>query len=57
MYLFDQMNKVVQLLDKSKAMGDVIADVDSVHIGLPWAGIRAVLEACVDRRNTSNPVR
>ena len=52
-YLFDQVNKVVQLLDKFKAGGDVVANVDPVHVGLPWAGIRAILEVCVDRRNTS----
>ena len=42
-YLFDQVNKVVQLLDKFKAVGDVVANVDPVHVGLPWAGIRAIL--------------
>jgi hypothetical protein len=51
-YLFDQVNKVVQLLDKFKAVGDVVANVDPVHVGLPWAGIRAILEVCVDRKNT-----
>ena len=51
-YLFEQVNKVVQLLDKFKSVGDVVANVDPVHIGLPWAGIRAILEVCVDRRNT-----
>jgi len=43
-YLFEQVNKVVQLLDKFKSVGDVVANVDPVHIGLPWAGIRAILE-------------
>jgi hypothetical protein len=45
--LFDQVDKVVQLLDKFKAVGDVVANVDPVHVGLPWAAIRAVLEVCI----------
>lgn len=43
-YLSDQVDKVVQLLDKFKSVGDVIANVDPVHVGLPWAGIRTILE-------------
>jgi len=45
-YLFDQVDKVVQLLDRFKAVGDIVANVDPIHIGLPWAGIRAILEVC-----------
>lgn len=36
-------DKVVQLLDKIKAVGDVVANVDPIHVGLPWAGIRMLL--------------
>jgi len=50
-YLFDQMDKVVQLLDRFKAVGDIVANVDPIHIGLPWAGIRAILEVCKCWRN------
>jgi hypothetical protein len=46
-YVSDMMDKVVQFLDKFKSVGDVIANVDPVHLGLPWAGIRAILEVCV----------
>jgi hypothetical protein len=46
-YLSDQVDKVVWLLDKFKAVGDVVANVDPIHIGLPWAGIRAILEVCI----------
>lgn len=46
-YLADQVDKVVRLLDKFKAVGDAIANVDPVHVGLPWAGIRAILEVCI----------
>jgi len=34
-YLADQVDKVVRLLDKFKAVGDVVANVDPVHVGLP----------------------
>lgn len=34
----------MQLLEKFKSVGDVVANVDPLHVGLPWAGIRAVLE-------------
>lgn len=47
-YLFEQADKVVRLLDKFKAVGDVIASVDPIHIGLPWAGVRAILEVRID---------
>jgi len=43
-YLQDQANKILQLLDRFKSVGDVVANVDSIHVGLPWAGIRALLE-------------
>jgi hypothetical protein len=55
-YLFDQVDKVVQLLDKFKATGDVAANVDPVHIGLPWAGIRIILEVRISRRDISRPM-
>ena len=43
-YLFEQADKVVRLLDRFKAVGDIVANVDPVHVGLPWAGVRAILE-------------
>jgi hypothetical protein len=52
-YLADQVDKVVRLLDKFKAVGDVIANVDPIHVGLPWAGIRAILEVCISGRDIS----
>lgn len=48
-YLSDQAEKVVRFLDKFKAVGDVVANVDPVHVGLPWAGMRAILEVRVYR--------
>ncbi|KAK3614252.1 hypothetical protein LTR22_027846, partial [Elasticomyces elasticus] len=46
-YLSDHMDKVLQLLDKFKSVGDIVANVDPVHVGLPWAGIRAILEVAL----------
>ncbi|KAK3615161.1 hypothetical protein LTR22_027540 [Elasticomyces elasticus] len=43
-YLSDQVDKVLQLLEKFKSMGVIVANVDPVHVGLPWAGIRVILE-------------
>ncbi|KAF2723571.1 hypothetical protein K431DRAFT_301481, partial [Polychaeton citri CBS 116435] len=43
----DTANKVLLWLDRFKAVGDVIANVDPVHVGLPWAGIRVLLGAAV----------
>jgi hypothetical protein len=50
-YLADQVDKVMRLLDKFKAMGDVVANIDPIHVGLPWVGIRAILEVCICKRN------
>jgi hypothetical protein len=55
-YLFDQVDKVVQLLDKFKAAGDVAANVDPVHVGLPWAGIRIILEVRTSGSDISLPI-
>lgn len=42
--LKDQADKVVYWLDRFKAVGDVAVNADPVHAGLPWAGIRLLLE-------------
>lgn len=42
--LRDEADKVLRWLDRFKSVSDVVANVDSVHIGLPWAGIRMLLE-------------
>jgi hypothetical protein len=55
-YLSDQVDKVVQLLDKFKAAGDLVANVDPVHVGLPWAGIRIILEVRISQRDISRHV-
>lgn len=35
--------EVITWTQKFVAMGDIVSQVDPLHIGLPWAGIRAVL--------------
>lgn len=43
-YLSKQADKAVRLLDRFKAVENIVANVDPVHVGLPWAGVRAILE-------------
>jgi hypothetical protein len=31
-------------VDKFEAVGDIAVDADLMHAGLPWAGIRLLLE-------------
>lgn len=40
----EEADKVVGWLNRFTAVGDVVANVDPVHMGLPWAGIRLLLE-------------
>lgn len=54
-YLFEQVDKVVHMLAKFKDVGDIVAGVDPIHLGLPWAGVRAILEVCIGRWNTAYP--
>ena len=42
--LKEEADKVVGWLNRFTAVGDVVANVDPVHVGLPWAGIRLLLE-------------
>lgn len=39
-------NGIMAWTQKIVALGDVVSQVDPVHIGLPWAVIRAVLFVC-----------
>ncbi|KAG9227960.1 hypothetical protein BJ875DRAFT_490520 [Amylocarpus encephaloides] len=49
--LKNEADKVVHWLNRFKSVGDVVANVDPVHAGLPWAGIRFLLEAAVSEAN------
>ena len=40
----EEADKVVGWLDRFKAVGDIVANVDPMHVGLPWAGIRLLLK-------------
>jgi hypothetical protein len=55
-YLSEKMDKILQFLDRLKAVGDIVANVDPIHVGLPWAGVRAILEVRVSRETSFSPV-
>ena len=40
----EKADRVVGWLNRFTAVGNVVANVNPVHVGLPWAGIRLVLE-------------
>jgi hypothetical protein len=42
--LREEADKILQLLDRFKQVGDIVANVDPIHVGLPWAGIRLLLQ-------------
>lgn len=55
--LREKADNIVKWLDRFKQVGDVASNVDPVHIGLPWVGIRFLLEVCiVERINTVTSV-
>jgi hypothetical protein len=54
-YLSEKVDKILQFVDKLKAVADIVANVDPVHVGLPWAGVRAILEVCVSRETSCAP--
>ena len=39
-------NNVVKFMDKFKDLGDLLSSLDPIHAGLPWAGIKILLEVC-----------
>ena len=45
--LKEEVDKVVRWLNRVKSVGDIVVNVDPVHAGLPWAGIRLLLEVRV----------
>ena len=47
--LQDEAKKIVNWLDRFKAIGDAAASADPIHIGLPWAGVRMPIEVCFHR--------
>jgi hypothetical protein len=45
--LREKADNIVKWLDRFKQVGDVVSNADPVHVGLPWAGIRALLEVSI----------
>jgi len=45
--LREEADKLILWLDKFKQVGDIAANADPIHAGLPWAGIRLLLEVCI----------
>lgn len=46
--LRDEADSVVLWLDRFKQVGDIAVNADPIHAGLPWAGIRFLLEVRQD---------
>jgi len=46
--LRDLAQKIIVWIDKFKEVGDVAANFDPVHVALPWAGIRFLLQVRVE---------
>jgi len=46
--LRDEADNVMLWLDRYKRVGDIALNVDPIHAGLPWAGIRLLLEVWQD---------
>lgn len=42
--LSDAAKKVILWVDRFKSVGDVVANAAPIYAGLPWAGIRVILE-------------
>ena len=49
--LRDVADKVATRISKFKEIGDVVANVDPLHAGLPWAGMRFVLQLIVAEKD------
>ncbi|KAF7508890.1 hypothetical protein GJ744_008599 [Endocarpon pusillum] len=47
----EEADKIVRWLDRFKAVGDVAVNADPVHAGLPWAGVRLLLEVAISDAN------
>lgn len=40
----DLYGKIIGSVQKFMQVGDIVSQVDPIHLGLPWAGIRFVLQ-------------
>ncbi|RFU29639.1 hypothetical protein B7463_g6719, partial [Scytalidium lignicola] len=48
--LRDMASRIVGLLEKVKAVGDIAVNVDPLHAGIPWAAIRLILKVVISDR-------
>lgn len=42
----DLADKIITWMDKFKAVGDTVIQIDPMHAALPWAGVRLLLQVC-----------
>lgn len=42
-----QAEHLIKWLERFKFVGDIAANADPLHFGLPWAGLRLLLEVCL----------
>lgn len=42
--LSDMADRICGWLEKFKQIGDIAVQVDPLHAGLPWAGVRLILQ-------------
>jgi hypothetical protein len=54
--LRDEAEKVILWIDRFKPVGDIAANAAPVYVGLPWAGIRMILEVIFWKRSRSKIV-
>jgi hypothetical protein len=52
----EKAEKVVELLDKFKRIGDIASGADPVHFGLPWAGVSFLLQVAVNGKQQMDAV-
>jgi hypothetical protein len=46
----EKAEKVVELLEKFKRVGDIVASADPIHAGLPWAGVSLILQVAASEK-------
>ncbi len=46
--LSDVADRVCTWLEKFKQIGDIVVNVDPLHAGVPWAGVRLLLQVRSD---------
>jgi hypothetical protein len=52
----EKAEKIVELLDKFKRIGDIASGADPVHFGLPWAGVSFLLQVAVNGKQQMDAV-